>query len=291
MAERSGAEPNCSYPPYRPYLARVHTTERLSPTFVRIVFTGPFLHHFGTAGLDQRIKIVFPPPGKALPDLGQHDDWTPESFTWYHRWRELPEAAEYPIRTYTAAEADPESGTVTVDFAAPAPFGPGSKFALEAKAGDPVIIVGPDARSFEPPIGIDFRPGTANQVLLACDETGLPALRAILRAAPEECRFHAFVEVPEVEDCSGLAGLPAELTVVTRSGDRGAGLLKAVETWCDENEAALGSAVEESENFYAWLAAEAGVTKALRRLLVQNRGVDRRQVCFMGYWREGKQGV
>ena len=40
--------------------------------------------------------------------------------------------------------------------------------------------------------------------------------------------------------------------------------------------------------WYAWLAGEAGVVKALRRHLVQTVGVDRRSVAFMGYWREGR---
>ena len=43
-----------------------------------------------------------------------------------------------------------------------------------------------------------------------------------------------------------------------------------------------------SSGVYAWLAGEAGVVKGLRRHLVQERGVDRRSVAFMGYWRDGK---
>jgi NADPH-dependent ferric siderophore reductase len=40
--------------------------------------------------------------------------------------------------------------------------------------------------------------------------------------------------------------------------------------------------------FYAWLAGEAGVVVALRRHLVGERGIDRRAVAFMGYWRRGR---
>ena len=39
---------------------------------------------------------------------------------------------------------------------------------------------------------------------------------------------------------------------------------------------------------YAWLAGEAGAIKTLRRHLVTDRGVDRRAVAFMGYWRQGR---
>jgi NADPH-dependent ferric siderophore reductase len=39
---------------------------------------------------------------------------------------------------------------------------------------------------------------------------------------------------------------------------------------------------------YAWLAGEAGTVKGLRRHLVQETGLDRGSVAFMGYWRLGR---
>jgi NADPH-dependent ferric siderophore reductase len=39
---------------------------------------------------------------------------------------------------------------------------------------------------------------------------------------------------------------------------------------------------------YAWLAGEAAVIRTLRRHLVAERGMDRRAVAFMGYWRLGR---
>lgn len=39
---------------------------------------------------------------------------------------------------------------------------------------------------------------------------------------------------------------------------------------------------------YAWLAGEAGAIKTIRRHLVGDRGIDRRSVAFMGYWRTGR---
>lgn len=49
--------------------------------------------------------------------------------------------------------------------------------------------------------------------------------------------------------------------------------------------------VPESEigrPFYAWMAGEASVIRTLRRMIVQQYGVDRSDVAFMGYWRAGK---
>ena len=38
---------------------------------------------------------------------------------------------------------------------------------------------------------------------------------------------------------------------------------------------------------YAWIAGESWLVKALRRSLVNELGLERAQVAFMGYWREG----
>jgi len=38
---------------------------------------------------------------------------------------------------------------------------------------------------------------------------------------------------------------------------------------------------------YAWIAGESRLVTGLRRRLVKDLGIDRRQVAFMGYWREG----
>ncbi|WP_196780804.1 SIP domain-containing protein [Nocardioides sambongensis] len=38
---------------------------------------------------------------------------------------------------------------------------------------------------------------------------------------------------------------------------------------------------------YAWIAGESKVVTGLRRTLVKELGLDRSQVAFMGYWREG----
>lgn len=55
--------------------------------------------------------------------------------------------------------------------------------------------------------------------------------------------------------------------------------------------AARSSSSDTASNrrpFYAWIAGEAGPVKRLRRYLVRDVGVDRRQVAFMGYWRQGR---
>ncbi|MGO7983710.1 siderophore-interacting protein, partial [Rhizobium johnstonii] len=86
--------------------ARVET---LAPNFVRVTFGGEELAAFGTAGLDQRIKIVLP-----LPDSGFAH--FPRTLEWYRDWRDLPEEHRNPFRTYTVRAVRPAEREVDVDF-------------------------------------------------------------------------------------------------------------------------------------------------------------------------------
>ena len=51
---------------------------------------------------------------------------------------------------------------------------------------------------------------------------------------------------------------------------------------------ARGGAALRRATLYAWLAGEAAAVRAMRRHLVGERGIDRRAVAFMGYWRLGR---
>ena len=42
-----------------------------------------------------------------------------------------------------------------------------------------------------------------------------------------------------------------------------------------------------TDDLYVWIAGESKVVTGLRRVLVNDLGLDRRQVAFMGYWRVG----
>ena len=87
-----------------------------------------------------------------------------------------------------------------------------------------------------------------------------PAVRGLLAERPELC-----------QDCT--VGVPSET-----------GEFEEV----DIDQTILWETTEGHGPFYAWLAGEAGVITTLRRHLVKELGVDRKQVSFMGYWRKGR---
>ena len=289
-------------PSYRPFAVSVARVQRLSTNFTRVTFTGPDLHEFGTAGLDQRIKIVLPLPGVGVSAFPRNDSW-------YETWRDLPDERRNPIRTYTVRHARPEHREVDIDFVTHGDAGPASRWVRAANVGDEVAIVGPVAAGDNPNVGIEWAPGNANTVLLAGDETAAPAICAILSALPRTARGCAYIEVPEAGDAHET-NAPDGVTVtwLPRNGaGHGSALDTAVRGWTarfitahhggtdlpdiDIDESILwevpdGSALDGE--LYAWLAGEAGVIKRLRRFLVSEVGIDRRQVAFMGYWRDGR---
>ena len=299
-------------PSYRPFAARVARVQALSSTFRRVTFTGAALRGFGTDGLDQRIKLVLPVDGH-FGAIDWADEQMIASGTWYQQWRELPTEQRAPFRTYTVRAVRPQAEEIDVDFVVHGDGGPAARWILAAREGDEVVIVGPDARSLDSHLGIDWRPGDATTMLLAGDETAAPAICSILESLAAGVRATAFIEVPHAADAQPIDSA-ADVTVrwIARDseGDR---LNDAVRGWVQQHPSdfapALASTtqvvedidvdvdmlwdspVESRGQFYAWLAGESAMIKSLRRLLVTETGIDRSRVAFMGYWRLGKPEV
>ncbi|AXK46065.1 SIP domain-containing protein [Brachybacterium saurashtrense] len=195
--------------------------------------------------------------------------------------------------------------------------GVAARWARDAQVGDAVTLLGPNRHLVGPEYGgIEFRPGTARTVLLVGDETAVPAVGSILEALPDSVSGHALLEVPHAEDEQTLLTRSGvQVTWLPREGRAHGELLDAeVRRVMGENAQAFRDAAVECPPaalrreledvdvdeailwetttgrgaFYAWLAGEAGVIKTLRRHLVSELGIDRKQVSFMGYWRAGR---
>ncbi|GAA1944015.1 siderophore-interacting protein [Agromyces allii] len=317
--------PRRARPAYRNFRVAVSRVERLSPTFVNVTFTGDDLSDFGTAGLDQRVKVVLPLEANGFASFPDGEDW-------YTTWRELPGEQRNPFRTYTVRAVRPEQREVDVVFACHGDVGPASAWAGRAKAGDEIVLIGPDEFGSGRTLGIDWRPGEVDTLLLAGDETATPAICAILESLPADATGAAFLEVPESGDRLDVrAPAGVEVRWLARAvpgaahaapgsahADHGSLLAPAVRDWVvrhladlgvsragtDESAAALAAAERDDlpdtplwdvpaghsldGACYAWLAGEASVITGLRRFLVREAGLDRRQVAFMGYWRRGR---
>nr|MDT0660376.1 siderophore-interacting protein [Micromonospora sp. DSM 115978] len=303
------ATPRTEAQPFRVFAVRVGRLRRLSPSFLRVTFTGPDLRDFADNGYDQRIKLILP-----LPDGGL--DHLPTGPDWYQRWRDLPAQRRNPIRTYTVRAVRPGAAEADVDIVLHGDAGPASRWANRVAPGDRAALVGPDARFPGLRGGIEFRPPAhAKTMLLAGDETAVPAICAILERLPPDTVGEALLEVPTAADALPVDAPPGvPVRWLARDGARPGGRLVPAVTdagrrllgqparpgqevsevdvdagilW-DVAAGPDGAPLVDSTELYVWLAGEAGVVRTLRRHLVTERGVDRRSVAFMGYWRIGR---
>jgi iron complex transport system ATP-binding protein len=308
--------------PYRMFDVEVRRVTRLCPSFVRVTFTGADLDEFADNGRDQRIKFLLPAPCGGWEYL---DRQNPD---WYSTWRELPEERRNPLRTYTVRAVRQNLREVDVDIVLHGDTGPASRWANGARPGTPLVILGPNAAHEGPHRGLEFAPpATSHALLLAGDETAVPAIASICESLPADAVGEVFLEVPHPEDRWTLAA-PAGVRITWLAREErvhGDLLVPAVQDAADRMLAlgvrpsadglpesttgtgqdlvdvdvdtdilwdvpvdAEGRPLVQATTLYAWLAGEAGVIKTLRRHLVTHRGVDRKAVAFMGYWRRGR---
>ncbi|MGY1742268.1 MULTISPECIES: siderophore-interacting protein [unclassified Blastococcus] len=303
-------------PGWRFFDTVVTGTRRLGPSTVRLTLGAPDLAGFGAAGDDQRIKFVLPQrPGTDVMEL------LVPGPDWYTAYCALPDDVRPHLRTYTIRAARPERAELDVDVVLhgvdDGHAGPAATWAAAAAPGDRLVLLGPDRPGRGRMWGVEWAPpATARTLVLAADETAVPAVGAILEglaadgAVPGR-RVVALLEVPGPGDEQAL-DVPGGVTVrwLPRGGrPRGELLVPAVQAAMRELGIARPEAHQDVEDVdvdaeplwevpevdptagcYAWLAGEAGVVKQLRRHLVSDLGVPRNAVAFMGYWRVGVAG-
>jgi len=284
----------------RPYICFTGTVSkiiRLSHSMLRITCSGPEFAWFGPSRYDQRIKLILPVPGRGFADFPTGPDW-------YEHWRQQPPGIQNPIRSYTVRALRTEPTEVDIDLVQHGINGPASAWASTVQVGDPVAVLGPNRRFPGDAGGVEFVPPPAGTpMLLAGDETALPAIAAILEQVDHDVRGKAVIEVPHADDRLELikpSGVTVEWLV---RGDRpvGAPMLDcfaghAAELFGADRIGAAAEPVDEldpelepwevpDQGSYAWIAGEAAMVRALRRLLVNDLGVPKSAVAFMGYWR------
>ncbi|MET4096302.1 hypothetical protein ABIB51_003250 [Arthrobacter sp. UYCu712] len=168
----------------------------------------------------------------------------PLSDGWHQHWLRGEQPGRGVLRSYTvrALRTTDQGRELDVDFVLhPAETGrsaPGSDWARTATPGTPALIIGPDCRIISTATpwnatGIRWAPQGSRNVLLAGDETAVPAISAILEALPAGVGGSAYLEVPDAGDVQDIRTRSnVRVTWLPRNAARGELLVGAIEQHC-----------------------------------------------------------
>ncbi|KAA0918324.1 siderophore-interacting protein [Dietzia sp. ANT_WB102] len=239
----------------------VRTTERLTPSLIRIVLGGPGLNNFVMPDddTDAYVNLAVPPRGATYGPV-----FDPREVRETHPREHWPARRRCTVRRWNAAARE-----LTLDFVVHGGSGAAGAWALAAQPGDVLVFNGP---------GSGYHPDpTVEWHFMAGDESALPAIAASLEKVPAHARVvvRLVCDGPEHE-------LPLEspgrldLRWVHRTEADPAPLLAAVE-----------AASFPGEGVQAFIHGEAEETRALRRHVIRERGVSRETMSCSPYWRRG----
>ncbi|MFJ4800573.1 siderophore-interacting protein [Streptomyces murinus] len=244
----------------------------VTPRVARVTFEADRLDDSVGQAPDQQVKLCFPRLGQRQPVLPEQSD---DATGWYQAFLAIPESERPWMRSFTIRRRS--AGTIEIDFVLHGDIGPATSWAGSARPGDRLGMVGPSA-VYSAPVSLTDSIAHADWLLLAGDETALPAIGTLLESLPAGARALAFIEVADAAERQDFE-TAADCTVnwLYREGTpagRSDVLIDAVRT----AEFLPGSP-------FAWLAGESAAVRALRRHLVDDRGLDKRSIEFSGYWR------
>ena len=233
--------------------AEVSETEQLTPRLRRIRFEGPRLQRLNwTPG--QHIRLQVAGLGESFLRLHPHD----------------------ALRTYSIYDADPDLGTLDIVML---DHGGEPEFTTPARRWSGTASVGDNVQFTRPQGNLVVLHDVPYHVF-AGEETASVAFAVMLRSVPPAAEVHGVVEAADPADHLELA---RPLHQVQR-GDASA-----------EDSAVLADAVRALElpdyPGIAYLAGEARTIQSLRKILVTERGWDRRHIRTKPFWTPGRSGM
>ena len=231
----------------------------LTPRMRRITVGGPELAGFTSLGTDDHVKLLFPQNAEEQAAL---DNFNPSAGK---TQGPMPEMRDYTPRRY-----DLDTLELDIDFVLHGD-GPASTWAAQAAPGQYLNIGGPRGSMIVPDIFDSY--------LLVGDETALPAIARRLEGLAPNRRALVVVEVENGAEQQILQS-PAQVHViwVLREG-RQDNLLRTVQ----QLEMPGGK-------LYAWVATESKVSRQIRKVLLEEKGLDQDLVKAVGYWKaEGSE--
>lgn len=173
-------------------------------------------------------------------------------------------------RTYTVRRVDHDARTLDIDFVVHGDEGLAGPWAAAARVGNRLSLIGP---------GGGYRPDSAaDWHLFLGDLSAVPAIAAALESLEADAVGHAFIEVnteAAILPLEAPSGVEVEWIV---DPSHAVDALASVLTQFDWPEGAV----------QVFAHGERESMKALRRVLFDERGLERGQVSLSGYWARGR---
>lgn len=261
-----------------PLHLEVRATQRVSEHYVRVTLGGGEIGGFEYRGFDQWFRLYIPPTAADALVLPHRDGMSGYAELLLTNRAVRPTMRNYSVRAYRAATADRDA-EIDVDFvlhesASGEVEGVAAAWALRARPGDAVGLQ-------DEGYGYQASPEVRWHLLVA-DDTALPAVAGICATLPADATGIAVIEIPDAADRQDFphpAGVEVRWTPRSPEGHERIGA------------AAYAAAIEASAEApagvarHAYAIGEQGLATGIRRHLVNDRGWDKTEVSFCGYWR------
>jgi NADPH-dependent ferric siderophore reductase len=229
----------------------IREVDKIAAHMIRVTLTGD-LEGFLSLGFDDHIKLFF--PDGTLDAAG---------------------APNVLSRDFTPRSHDAAANILEIDFALH-DAGPATRWAAQAKPGDTLNVGGPRG-SFIIPTDFDWH-------LLIGDETGLPAISRRLAELPPETRV---LVIGEIDGPADEIALPTKADATVVWAHRNGGAAGASDVLAQK----LKTLKFPSGDYYAWVACESLIAKALRAQLIAGHGANPKWMRAAGYWRRGAVAI
>lgn len=247
--------------------SEVSATRLVHPGLREITLQGEGLRTLRSVGPDAFLLVM-------VPQAHQSSLTVNETFT-IDTLKSMEADQQPHMAYYTIRQARPEVGEIDLWIVLHGDDGPLSAWAARTTPGDPVALWGPRS-GWQPPEDTDH-------YLLVADETGLPAVAAIIEVVVADRAPGASVPtvtvLAEVADEAHQQPLPVhpgvEVRWLHRNGAEN-GVLLAKE--------ALKQFPQLAPRTYVWGASESHCQMTMRAAL-KEQGFDRRWRYLIGYWR------
>ncbi|MEU6443546.1 siderophore-interacting protein [Streptomyces sp. NPDC047046] len=245
----------------------VRGCQPVSPGFARVTLGGPGIRDLAPGGADQAVRLFFLREGQSELRMP-----TASNERWMAQVLLMPKASRPWVRNLTIRSLRPAERELDIEFALHG-GSPMTSWVRRVRPGDPAGVFA---------LGSMHRPPEhARGHVLVGDESALPAILAILDSDPNPPPTEVFVEVATARDIRPLSTPPGvRVHWLSRDGESVRPGVRALE--------AVRGAELPAGPLYAWVAGESRLATTVRRHLVGDRGVPKRDVTFCGYWRLGR---